>query len=457
MADVSKFIAKANEALKKRNYDYAIQMYESAMEADPGNAEARKNYRLALVRKYDQDGYPKGPGFSALKTIAMSKNPEKMLVETEKIIAKDPKSLKYNLRVAQTLSDLGHAKGAMAVLEFAARYGDVKGDTKNAPGVFKLLAKVYSDNDRVEDANKALARATRLAPNDKGLKELQKQLSAKSYHDKFKNITSSADLVRDKDEAKKLEAKRRAGPQTAEGAAAIIEEAEEELKANPLDRRAIRKIGEALVGMKKYREAHKRLLDFVELDPSATELGEIAGDYMNKYFLHEKQKYIKHAQQHPEKKAACDAKIAELEEQKKKFNLQEFQRQVESAPTDLEKRFRFGKALFEADDHANAFKQFQKAIKSPKYSKHAGVMMGQCLITMDRIEMAEMAFQKVEEQLGDGDEELRRDLMYFEGELAEKKGETEKALGIYRNLYMEDMDFRDVEKKIENLKGGVAT
>jgi tetratricopeptide (TPR) repeat protein len=408
------------------------------------------------VRKYDQQGYPKGPGFGALKTIAVSKNPEKLLVETEKIVAKDPKGLKYNHRVAQLLSDMGHKEAAMAVLEFTARYGDVKGDSKNAPQVFKLLAQVYSDNGRVDEANKALARATKLAPNDKSLKELQKQLSAKSYHDKFKSVKSSHDLVRNKDEAQKLEAKRRAGPQTAEGAAAIIAEAEEALKANPLDRRAIRQIGEALAGVKKYREANKRLLDFLKVDASATEIGEIAADYMNKYFMHEKQKYVKHAQQHPEKKAACEAKIRELDEQKKKFNLQEFARQVESAPTDLEKRYRFGKALFETGDHANAFKQFQKAVKSPKYAKHAGLMMGQCLITLERIEMAEMAFQKVEEQLGEGDDDLRKDLMYFEGELAQKKGETAKALDIFRNLYMEDMEFRDVEEKIEKLKGGEA-
>lgn len=453
MADVSKFIAKADEALKKRNYDYAIQMYESAMQADPGNPDARRNYRLALCRKYDQEGYPRSLGIGGGMTLMMKKDPEKLLAETEKLVAKSPKSIKYNLRVAETLVSLGHKDAALAVLEFLVKVGDMRND-KQAPQVLMLLAKTYSDTGDIEKANKTLARATRLAPNDKQLKVLQKELSAKSYHDKFKSVKSSHDLVRNKDEAQKLEAKRRAGPQSAEGAASIIEEAEEKLRENPLDRRAIREIGDTLDRQRKYVEAYKRLNEFLEVDPSATEIAEIAAKYMEKYFNYEIQKYVKHAQQNPEKKAACDSKIAELNEQKHKFNLREYGRQVELAPTDLEKRFNYGKALFDSGDHTEAFKQFQKAIKSPKYSKRAGVMMGQCLITMDRLEMAEKAFQKVEEQLNDGDEDLRKDLMYFEGELAQRKGETDKALDIFRDLYMEDMEFRDVEQKIEDLNKG---
>jgi hypothetical protein len=72
---------------------------------------------------------------------------------------------------------------------------------------------------------------------------------------------------------------------------------------------------------------------------------------------------------------------------------------------------------------------------------------------MDRLEMAEMAFQAVEKELGDGDEDMRKDLMYFEAVLMERKGDVEAALNRFRELYMEDMDFRDVVSRIEHLKG----
>ncbi|MCA8911210.1 MAG: hypothetical protein KDB82_05875, partial [Planctomycetes bacterium] len=216
MADVSKFIAKADEALKKRNYDYAIQMYQSAMEADPGNADARRNYRLALIRKYDAQGYPKSWGMGGLKTIAVSKHPEKLLVETEKLVEKDPKSIKYNLRVAETLAALNHHDAACAVLEFAAKAGDLKSD-KQAPALLMLLAKEYGETGKADEATKILARAARLAPNDKQIKVLQKELAAKTYNANVAGAKSSYDLVRNRDEANLLE-KMRSGQLTEDDA-----------------------------------------------------------------------------------------------------------------------------------------------------------------------------------------------------------------------------------------------
>jgi tetratricopeptide (TPR) repeat protein len=158
------------------------------------------------------------------------------------------------------------------------------------------------------------------------------------------------------------------------------------------------------------------------------------------------------AEMEPDKAEAWKAKAADLREQRRRFGLDEFGRQVEAAPTDMEKRFNFGKVLFDAGSYEEAFKQFQKAKGSPKYSKLANMFMGQCLLKMDRLEMAEMAFQAVEKEITDGDEDLRKDLMYFEALLLERKGDKPGALNRFRELYMEDMDFRDVERRIDDLK-----
>ena len=180
MADVSKFLAKADEALKKRNYDYAIQMYESAMLADPGNADARRNYRIALVRKYDEQGYPRSFGFGNVKTMMVSKNPEKQLEETEKLVAKDPKSLKYNRRVADLLMTLNHNDAAVAVLEFAVKVGDVAAEKDAA--TLQALATAYMKVGKMQEAQAILNRALRIAPNDKNTKQLAKDIAAQSYN-----------------------------------------------------------------------------------------------------------------------------------------------------------------------------------------------------------------------------------------------------------------------------------
>ncbi|MCB9893298.1 MAG: hypothetical protein H6839_02490 [Planctomycetes bacterium] len=357
------------------------------------------------------------------------------------------------MRVGETLAAMGHHDAAVAVLEFAAKAGDLKAD-KQAPAVLMLLAKEYAEVGKVEEAGKILARATRLAPNDKNLKNLQKELSAKTYNAKVGTAKSSYDLVQNRDEADLLEILRK-GNITEEQAAKLIEDLDKKLQENPLDRRAIRDIGEVLAKRKKYMEASNRMYAFLKLDPSATEIGDIGAKYRNLYYDGMIQLCAKKAQEDPAKAAAYKAKANEIREEKKKFQLDEYGRGVEAAPTDLDKRYLYGMALLEAGNESEAFKQFQKAVKSPKYSKKAGLHMGQCLLIMGRHEMAEMAFKTLEKQLGEGDEDMRKDLLYFEASLMEQQGHNEEALDKFRTLYMEDMEFRDVEQRIERLKGGV--
>lgn len=454
MADATKFIAKADDALKKRNYDYAIQMYESAMEVDPGNADARRNYRMALVRKYDQVGYPKGLGLSmGGMTMALSKSPEKALIEGEKAVAKDPKSLKYNLRVAEKLAEMNHHTAAIAVLDFAAKNGDLKGD-KQGPAVLMLLAKELANEGQVDEANKALGMAVRLAPNDKSIKELQKDLAAKTYNKKVGSAKSSYELVQNRDEANLLEAMRK-GNITEEDADKLLAQEEQKLKENPLDRRAIRAVGEVLTKRKKFLDAYNRLTAFLKVDPSATEIAEIAAKYKTTHFDNMIRGCQIKAQQEPERATAWAAKEAQVRDEKRKFQLEEYGRMVEAAPTDLDKRYLFGKALIEGGDFTEAFKHFQKARTSPKYSKPANLMMGRCLVQMERYEMAEMAFAEVEKELNEADEDLSKELMYAKADLMERRGDAMAALDQFRKLYMQDMEFRDVETRIDNLKNSV--
>lgn len=453
MADVSKFLAKADDALKKRNYDYAIQMYESAMMADPGNADARRNFRVALVKKYDEVGYPRSFGFGNVKTMMVSKDPVKLLEETEKLVAKDPKNLKYNRRVAEVLFTLSHNDAAVAVLEFAVKNGDVANEKDAA--TLQLLAKAYIKVGKIPEAQACLNRALKIAPNDKEVKQLSKDIAAQAYNKNVGvgtgTVKSSYDLVKDRGEADKLE-KMRKGVLSDEDADTLLRDEEEKLKQNPLDRRTIRNIAEILVKRRKYNEAADRLYAFVKVDPSATEIAEEGAKYRNMYFDAMIRLCQQKAQEEPAKAAAYQAKEQQIRDQKKAFQLDEYGRMVEAAPTDLDKQFNYGKALFENGRQQDAFKHFQKAVKSPKYTKISGLMMAQCLVAMGRLEMAETQLANVESQLTDLDEDLKKELMYTQADMLEKKGDPAAALERFRGLFLEDMEFRDVEKRIDNLK-----
>ena len=46
--DYSKHIQKAEEAVRRRNYDFAVQLYQQILEIDADVGEARRGLRQAL-------------------------------------------------------------------------------------------------------------------------------------------------------------------------------------------------------------------------------------------------------------------------------------------------------------------------------------------------------------------------------------------------------------------------
>lgn len=450
MADVSRFLSKADEALKKRNYDYAIQMYREALISDPGNADARRNYRLALVRKYDEQGYPKSlfGGLGAVKTLVMGKDPLKMIEETEKIIEKDPKSIKYNTRVAEFLASLNHHEAAVAVLEFVFKSCD---GGSNDLAALKLLAREYVSVKRTKDAQAVLNKAQKIAPNDKDVKELAKNIAAQGMLDSVGSAKSSYELVKNAGQAAQLE-KAQKLVMDANDLDGLINLEEEKLKANPMDRRAIREIGKLLERKKLHDKAYERLMAFVQVDPSATEIADEAALVKNRGFDYKMAACRQKAQAEPQNAQAWLQKEQQFAAAKKEFALQEFGRQVEAAPTDMDKRFRFGQALFDAGRFEESFKHLQKAKASPKHAKAVNVMMANCLVQMNRLEMAEQQFAIAEKLLTPDDADLQKALSYARADMNERKGDLITALEGFRTLYLDDAEFRDVEKRIDVLK-----
>lgn len=450
MADVTKFLAKADEALKKRNYDYAIQMYREALISDPGNAEARRNYRLALVRKYDEQGYPRSlfGALGAMKTTVMTKDPLKTIEEYEKIIEKDPKSIKYNTRVAENLAILSHHDASVAVLEFVFKNCD--GGSNDLPAL-KLLAREYVSVKRTKDAQAILNKAQKLAPNDKDVKELAKNIAAQGMLDSVGSAKSSYELVKNAGQAAQLE-KAQKLVLDANDIDGMIGVEEEKLKANPMDRKAIREIGKLLEKKKAHDKAYERMMAFVQVDASATEIADEAALIKNRGFDYKMAACRQKAQAEPQNAQAWLQKEQQFATAKKEFGLQEFGRQVEAAPTDMDKRFRFGQALMDAGRSEDAFKHLQKAKASPKHAKAVNVMMANCLVQMNRLEMAEQQFTIAEKLLTPDDADLQKALNYARADLGERKGDLIGALEGFRTLYLDDAEFRDVEKRIDALK-----
>jgi Flp pilus assembly protein TadD len=51
--DFTKHIQKAEEAFRRRNYDFAVEVYQQLLDIDPDQAEARSGLRQALKKRHE--------------------------------------------------------------------------------------------------------------------------------------------------------------------------------------------------------------------------------------------------------------------------------------------------------------------------------------------------------------------------------------------------------------------
>src|SRR5690606_17916032 len=108
----------------------------------------------------------------------------------------------------------------------------------------------------------------------------------------------------------------------------------------------------------------------------------------NSHFDYMIERCKKKAQEEPEKAAAWLAKGKEYLAEKGVFHLEEYKRQVEEAPADMDKRYAFGQALFDDGQYDEAVPHLQRAARSPKLAKRVSVILGRCFNEMRRYELA---------------------------------------------------------------------
>ncbi|MDG1455604.1 MAG: hypothetical protein P8R38_05300, partial [Planctomycetota bacterium] len=100
MAAADNFFTKADMALKKRNFDYAIELYQQGLQIDPDRIEERKRLRQSQIAKVmEKGGNTTGGGLTkmkngfllaSIKKLGMQKKYEEQIIEIEKFLCVAP-------------------------------------------------------------------------------------------------------------------------------------------------------------------------------------------------------------------------------------------------------------------------------------------------------------------------------------------------------------------------------
>jgi tetratricopeptide (TPR) repeat protein len=438
---------KGMTAFERKNFDYAIAIFNQVLAQEPGFFDCRQALRVSQHKKSGGSStfFKKmlsGAGSSPLLAKAqMQKDPLETIKTAEQVLNSDPNSIAAHKLLANAALESDMPKTAVLSLEIV---------TKNAPkdeDAQKDLARAYSAAGQGEKAEMIMAELMRLHPGDLRLADELKDISARKTlseggYDALASGTGSyRDILKDKDRAVAMEQEGRQ-VKTDDVAELHIAKLEAELKQEPNNLKKLRSVAELYAQKKDYDralETYQRIVDKEGASDSSLqkEIAETTIKKLDQAITRLDQQAPDHAE-----------KAAQLKTERDNYLLNEIKQRAERYPGDLSIRFELAELLFKLGKFSEAAPEFQKATSNPHKRLVAMSYLGQCFAGLGRNDMAARQLQKaLEEKLTCDDE--KKEMMYALAGVFEKMGKQNEADDLYKQIYEVDMGFRDVTAKVE--------
>ena len=441
--DFSKHIKKAEEAFRRRNYDFAVELYRQLIDLDPDLGEARAGLRQALKKRFEAKGGGRllravsgALPLSRAKGMRKLGKHEACAKALEDYLKGSPLDVDANLLLGMSLEDAGHFHSARAVYEFVAEIAP-----KNPEGLKRAGAMMYRTQDHAR-ALEYYERALAADPRDQEALKARKNLAAETALSRSGtgSVQHSRELIKDQENTRGLEQARR------------LHLSEEELNTeltrletvfaeNPSDTDvmlAMADVYEKLKDPEAALDIAKRALQYRK---GSFELASRVGDLEAKVI----KKRVAKAD-----KAGDTVEATRLEAMLFATEVADFRRRVEIRPGDASLRLQLAKKLIRSHEIDEALAELQKCQAEPRVRNDAVFHMGRCFQEKGIFDLARKQDERALEGTN-GINDRAKEILYSLGTIAESKGDSEEARSFYIRIYEVDIGYRDVAEKMGTL------
>lgn len=439
--DFSKHIQKADEARKRRNYDFAIELYRQLLDLDPDLGEARSGLRHALRGREER-----APGGRFLRAVsgALPLSRAKAMFKLgkydacaralEDYLGSKPLDEDANLMLGVALEQAGHFRSARAVYEFLAEIAP-----KNPEGLKRAGAILQRDGE-FEQALDYYERALTADPRDRDALKARKNLAAETALSRRSDETvrHSRDLIQDKEAARELERAQRRH----------LSEDELREQLNGLEERFAETPDDPDL-MLRLAEVHERLGD----PAAALELAERALQYRrDSADVAARVGDLRAKALELELSRASEAGAAEragaLERELVEHRIADFRERVKARPADSTLRLGLARNLAQGGELDAAVAELQKCQADPRVRDDALLLLARCFEQKGLMDLARKNYERALEgadRLG----ERAKEILYHLGAIAESLGNADEARSYYIRIYEVDIGYRDVADKMK--------
>jgi len=448
--DLSKFLERAEAALRKRMPEQAITLYRQMLVASPGHGGARAGLMAAYRKRSELKGGPslldKATARSMHVTalgLRSSGRHAAVVRSCDAGLERVPDDANLSALLADALEALGHGEEALATWTSLLEV-----DARSLPAL-KAAARLHYACKQIPQAMECLERAHALDRHDPEVERLRKNLAAEGTlaASNYLTASSSRDVIRDKDALRRTEQGHRL-QRSADALGEDIEALSARHAADPGDADVRRQLVKSLLEAGRTDEAEVLLVAALARVPDDDGLQDALGDLR----LSRNEAALKAA--HAQGDAAGEAR---LRDDRTALEIREFERRVRLAPGDGALRLRLARALYRAGAGAagatdKAIEHFQALVNDPRLAIDARQGLGACFFRKGLYPLAARQFEAALTACGGLASDRGKEICYHLGLVCERQNDRSGAAARYLQIYEVDIGYRDVAAKIDALK-----
>ncbi len=445
------FFEKARKAADGKNYDYAIEMYLDGLRRSPDALEEGHLPLCELGLQRRGRGGKKPSMVERMKRLR-GKTPLEQMLNAEYLFAKDPDHTPYAEAMLKAAVDGGYHKTAHWIANLIFQTNNAI--EKPSLHTYILLKDSYTALGQYDKAVAACQRAVRMRPDDKELADEFKNLSAELTMSKGK-YGSGGDFrqsIQDQETQAKLYSQDRL-IKTRDYRVTAVEDARRAYAREPDVAKNAFHLADALADLETdeseneaihlLESLHERLQDF--------RYKERAGLLKIRQIKRWRRAAKKQLKAKPTD-AEAQAELEELEKALYATELEHYRLCMENHPTDLAAKYEYALRLLRSGQYNEAIPLFQDAQRDPRRKISAMGKIGYCFFLKQWYADAIDVFMRAIEAYEIKDDATAKELRYNLARACEEKGDSEKALDLYRKIAQLDFGYKDVCERVDRLR-----
>lgn len=440
---------RACQAVERNNWGWAVKLFREVLRHDPEFEDARAAMRMSERRQFEESATPLHLVLKPFRMLltslrALIAKPRKKLEIYEDFLEKEPNSFWGLAHAAAGARKAGLLEVAAQIYEDAVK---IKPQHK---GALRKLADALKELGRNGEAAKFLNRIAQQEPGNRDLQAELRDLEASEHMaaTRYDEAESFRETIRDTERAAELEESHRMAV-AKDDLHAEIDRLESELEENPKQVNRILRLSRLYRDAGELETALKFLEEKRELLPDNYEIREQFGDARIELYDRKIAELAERVEQNPEDTEA-QARLQELQQERNEYAMQELSWRLSEHPTDRGIQERLGHLYYEEGDYNAAIATFQALGQDARHELEAARMLGRCFMAKGQHDLALEQFKRAIENHPEMDDE-GKELRYNLAQAHEEAGETEQALKVYKKIYSQDINFRDVSEKVDAL------